>query len=82
LVFIKGINYTLLATQPIAKNSLLCEYIGEVKKIYKALNDEEFFILVAEEKYKGQQVLISENYANEARYISGIPEKNKESANC
>ncbi len=64
----------MVAIEFIKRGSLLCEYVGEVKAVDEHDRDDtqEFFIM--EKDARGRRwAVFSTHYANEARYICGIP---------
>jgi hypothetical protein len=62
--------------------SLLCEYKGVIKIIKKEEDSNEEYFEIEKDDKNNIYGLFSTHFANEGRYISGIPNQHKEKANC
>jgi hypothetical protein len=79
------LQYCMVATDVIQKESLLCEYVGIIKR-YKLPEqkppESEEYIEINEDSNGYMYAVFSTCYSNEARFISGIPSNMKDLANC
>ena len=83
-IYEDGWDDCLVATQPILSGSLLCEYLGQFKRITRSdeKNPECEFFEIGFDLESKPYGIFTERMCNEARYIKNIGHKMECQQNC